>query len=221
MILDVANFRTLRDERIRLTESSKFQHEFDIIADSPEGTLLVECKQYSGPVPKDMLTKFLGKITDYQNTHPEKRVWGLFVVSEFDMGQYEEYREYMKRNNVTFWDAQDLENIWERYKEVKDSTKFHEILTQLLGMKQMQKEVSEWATRQLRFGKEMSTRRKIAEVAGKATWTGLKLLGKGLLELSKPSTRRKIDRLLFGQPTKRRSKQSKPRTYTRRPSRKN
>jgi len=45
MILDVANFQTRRDERIRLTESSKFQHEFDIIADSPEGTLLVECKQ--------------------------------------------------------------------------------------------------------------------------------------------------------------------------------
>jgi len=26
-----------------------------------------------------MLTKFLAKITDYQNAHPEKKVWGLFV----------------------------------------------------------------------------------------------------------------------------------------------
>ncbi len=109
-IFDHAGFSTKRDVRIPLTETSVENQEIDIIAESNDVKVVIECKDRQDVVPTIEINSFVGKFYTIQKTST-KPVYGVFAVSKRETQKYAEFRRFLLDKGVSFWDADKIEEM--------------------------------------------------------------------------------------------------------------
>ncbi len=109
-IFDHAGFTTSRDIRIPLTETSVENQEYDVVAESKDAVVLVECKDWEDEVPTKEINIFLGKLYTAK-IKSSKPVHGVFAVSQRETPKYAEFRKFLLDKGVSFWDASKIEEL--------------------------------------------------------------------------------------------------------------
>jgi hypothetical protein len=59
---------------------------------------------------------------------------GVFALNQEDHGRYQRYRDYMKSEGLSFWDARDIERWYDRISRHKDRLSYQKELCDSLGI---------------------------------------------------------------------------------------
>lgn len=122
-LFQLAGFRTKRNLR---KKREGIHHEIDILASKGSDEVLVECKDRKR-LTKGEMDAFIGKLTDLEAD------LGVFVTT--NIGDFKNYKKYLKNHNIIFMDGEDLEGLWEKYLELEDREGFREYLEKKFGIK--------------------------------------------------------------------------------------
>ncbi|MEM2058357.1 MAG: zinc ribbon domain-containing protein [Thermoproteota archaeon] len=179
-IFDAAGFETERDKIVPASVGSA-KHEIDVLAKSPEGNIVVECKDMNH-VPKIMVDQFIQKFRDLQELGVAHA--GAFVISKYESeSEVSRYSEYLQKYGIVFLDANDLDQLWDNFKTHLDPLRFKEELKQLFGLAAMTPEFGDWSKQNLAMGEAISKRERAIQI-GKAV---LKTMGKIMWEMGRIS----------------------------------
>lgn len=122
-LFQLAGFDTKRNLR---KKRSGIEHEIDILASKGSEEILVECKDRER-LTKGEMDAFIGKLTDL------KAELGVFVTT--NIGEFDNYKRYMKNHNIVFLDGEELEDLWGRFLQAGDQDEFREYLNKKFNVK--------------------------------------------------------------------------------------
>jgi len=129
-LFQLVGFRVERNKRIKTKEG--IEHEIDLFIKTPKGvTAIIECKDYSGTIPKSYFDAFIAKRMDL------KVDYGIFVISQ--LKGYEKYKKYLSKYDIRLVDGNELEKYWDELVRSKNREKFSRWLIDRLGLKPKKK----------------------------------------------------------------------------------
>lgn len=122
-LFQLAGFDTKRNLR---KKKIGIEHEIDILASKGGNEILVECKDRKR-LTKGEMDAFVGKLTDLEAE------LGVFVTT--NIGDFDNYKKYLKNHNIIFLDGEELEELWKKYLEIEDKEKFRKHLNKKFKVK--------------------------------------------------------------------------------------
>ena len=130
-LLQLAGFKVEMHKKFKA--AGGLMHEIDIYAEESGFRIAIECKDYVGKIPKGALDAFITKVRDI------KADYGLFVVSQFDEGDYLKYRKYLDEHGIRFVDGMLLEQLWDEFLRLMNKDEFKRRLCKILKLRKKRK----------------------------------------------------------------------------------